>query len=58
MEQKYHKIRGIIDNLSVDMHKFIFQKNKSAGIRLRKGLQEVKELATEIRKEILDTKKL
>lgn len=58
MEKKYLKIKSIIDDLSVDMEKFLCKKNKSAGIRIRKGLQEVKDLATGIRKEILDAKKL
>ncbi len=58
MKEKYLKIKSIVENISIDMDKFTHNKNKSAGIRIRKGLQEVKELATAIRKEILDTKKL
>ena len=58
MKEKYLKIKSIVENISIDMDKITHNKNKSAGIRIRKGLQEVKELATAIRKEILDTKKL
>lgn len=45
-----------IENLKEDAEKFFEKENKSAGTRLRKGLQNVKNLAKELRQEISDMK--
>jgi len=53
MKKKYTEIRKLIDDLEIDIDKFYSKGNKSAGIRLRKKLQEVKLLAQDIRNDIL-----
>jgi hypothetical protein len=56
--EKYLKIKSILEDLEIDVDKYVNKKNKSAGLRIRKSMQEVKDLAQAIRKEILDAKKL
>lgn len=48
------KIKELVEKMSIDTDK-VFQKgNRSASIRARKNAQEVKELISVYRKEILD----
>ncbi|MBK6730519.1 MAG: histone H1 [Bacteroidetes bacterium] len=56
MEEKFAQLKSIVTILETDMEKFVHKGNKSAGIRLRKNLQEMRELATDLRKEILATR--
>ena len=51
------KIKEVIESLSVDATKFFDNKNKSAGIRARKGAQSLKGLCQDLRKEILEANK-
>lgn len=53
MKKKYDSIKKLIDDIESDIDKFYDKGNKSAGIRLRKKLQEVKLLAQDIRNDIL-----
>lgn len=53
MKKKYDVIKKLIDDLETDVDKFYTKGNKSAGIRLRKKLQEIKILSQEIRNDIL-----
>ena len=46
----------MVDSLEVDFEKFYDKKNNVAGTRVRKGMQDVKNLAQEIRLEIQDIK--
>ena len=48
-------IKVLTETLSVDTTKF-YEGNKSAGVRARKGAQELKALLQELRKEILAEK--
>ena len=52
-----NKIKEITENLSVDTTKFFDTGNKSAGTRARKAAQQIKNLCTELRKEILQESK-
>ena len=56
MEDKIDQIKKIITDTEVDLHKFVDNSNKSAGLRVRKSMQQVKVLAQDIRKIILDKK--
>ncbi|MBK8488436.1 MAG: hypothetical protein KA954_08590 [Chitinophagales bacterium] len=56
MEEKFAQLKSIVTILETDMEKFVHKGNKSAGIRLRKNLQEMRELAADLRKEILATR--
>ncbi len=46
------ELQGLVDSVSAEMEKFYDKGNKAAGTRARKGLQDLKKLAQEIRLEI------
>ena len=46
------ELQGLVDTVSAEMEKFYDKGNKAAGTRARKGLQDLKKLAQEIRLEI------
>ena len=56
MNDKYQELKRIVADLEEDVNKFNDKNNKSAGLRVRKSLQEVKLIAQDIRKFILDKK--
>lgn len=56
--EKFAELKTLIENLSDDITKFNEKGNKSAGTRVRQGLQTVKKLAQEIRLEISSAKKV
>jgi hypothetical protein len=51
--KKFTQVVKLIDSLEADVDKFYNKGNQAAGTRLRKGMQELKNLTTVIRKEIL-----
>lgn len=53
---RVEEIKNLVDETAVEMEKFYEKDNKAAGTRARKGLQELKKLAQEIRLEIQDIK--
>lgn len=53
---RFDDIKNLITSLEVDMNKFYEKGNKAAGTRARKGLQELKKLAQDVRLEIQDVK--
>ncbi len=48
------QIKELIEKMSVDTNKVYQKGNKSASIRARKHAQEIKQLISQYRKEILD----
>jgi hypothetical protein len=52
------KIKTVTEQLSIDVTKFYDNGNKSAGTRARKHAQELKALLQELRKEILEERKV
>lgn len=46
------ELKGLVDSVSAEMEKFYDKGNKAAGTRARKGLQDLKKLAQDIRLEI------
>lgn len=46
------ELQGLVDQVSAEMEKFYDKGNKAAGTRARKGLQDLKKLAQDIRLEI------
>lgn len=46
------ELKELVDGVAVEMEKFYDKGNKAAGTRARKGLQELKKLAQDIRLEI------
>jgi len=57
MEQKLAQIKAILMLAEEDMTKLLEKGNKTAGTRLRKNLQQVRELSQDIRKEVLEKRK-
>jgi hypothetical protein len=58
MENKYLELKKIVDDLQSDVDKFSNKSNKSAGIRVRKAMLDIKDLAQQIRKDVLEAKKI
>ena len=46
------ELQSLVESVSSEMEKFYDKGNKAAGTRARKGLQELKKLAQDIRLEI------
>lgn len=55
--EKFQELKTLIESLNEDATKFSEKGNKSAGTRLRQGMQELKKLAQEIRVEVSSAKK-
>ncbi len=54
--KRFDEIRDLVMSLEADFQKFYDKKNQAAGTRVRKGMQELKNLAQEIRVEVQETK--
>ena len=53
---EFEKMKQLIAESESDMKKFTESGNKAAGTRVRKNMQEIKNLGTEIRKLISEAK--
>lgn len=54
--KKFEEIKKLIESLEADAEKFYSKGNSAAGTRIRKGMQDLKNMAQAIRLEIQDTK--
>lgn len=54
--EKFESLKGLVMSLEEDFDKFYDKKNQAAGTRVRKGMQELKNLAQEIRLEVQEIK--
>ncbi len=54
--EKYTKLKELISSLEEDISKFYEKGNQAAGTRVRKGMQDLKSLAQDIRVEIQEKK--
>jgi len=54
--EKYEKLKALVLSLEADVDKFYAKSNQTAGTRIRKGMQDLKNLAQEIRVEVQDIK--
>jgi hypothetical protein len=54
---KFKELQDVLKTVEQDAARFYEKGNKAAGTRLRNGLQQIKVLATEIRKEVTSLKK-
>lgn len=57
METNFTKLKSLMAEFEADYTKFNEKGNKTAGTRARKSLQDIRNLAKEIRMEISSTKK-
>ena len=53
---RFEQVKNLILDLEGDFDKFYDKKNQAAGTRIRKGMQELKNLAQEVRVEVQDIK--
>ncbi len=56
MASMYSKLQEHVASLEDDFGKFYDKGNKAAGTRVRKGMQELKQLAQDIRVDVQDKK--
>jgi hypothetical protein len=54
---KFENLKTLVLSLEADYYKSVNNKNKSAGLRLRKGMQDLKKLAQEVRLESFEKEK-
>ena len=54
--KNYKKIQDIVSEAEGDFDKFYNKGNSAAGTRVRKAMQELKNLAQDVRKEVTDIK--
>ncbi|MCT1532338.1 histone H1 [Sphingobacterium daejeonense] len=53
---KFKELKSLVDGLEGDADKFFAKGNSAAGTRVRKGLQDIKTLAQDLRLGIQDLK--
>ena len=54
--QKFEELKSLIASLQDDADKFYTKGNSAAGTRVRKGMQDLKNIAQAIRAEVQDLK--
>ncbi|MCX3265002.1 MAG: histone H1 [Chryseobacterium sp.] len=54
--EKFAKIKELVASVETDAEKFYNAGNAAAGTRVRKGMQDLKNLAQEIRAEVTEKK--
>jgi len=54
--EKFEEIKALIESVGEDVEKFYVKGNKAAAVRIRKSMQEVKNLAQELRLHVQETK--
>jgi len=54
--KRFDELRDLVMSLEADFQKFYDKGNQAAGTRVRKGMQELKNLAQTIRVEVQDIK--
>lgn len=55
--EKFEDLKAKLAEIESEAEKFYSKGNKAAGTRLRKGLQDIKNLAQEIRVDVSEKKK-
>lgn len=54
--KRFEELKNLVMSLESDFEKFYDKSNNAAGTRVRKGMQELKNLAQEIRIEVQESK--
>lgn len=54
--KKFEELKALIASIEVDAEKFYSKGNSAAGTRVRKGMQDLKNLAQQIRSEVQEMK--
>ncbi len=53
---QFSRVKSLVDSLEDDFSKFYDKGNQAAGTRVRKGMQELKNMAQEIRTDVQNIK--
>lgn len=53
---RFEEVKNLVMSLEGDFDKFYDKKNQAAGTRVRKGMQDLKTMAQQIRSEVQDQK--
>ncbi len=53
---KFSEVSELVNSMKEDFEKFYEKGNSAAGTRVRKGMQDLKNMAQDIRKEVQDKK--
>lgn len=53
---KFNEIKAIVESVSTDVEKFYEKGNKAAAVRIRKAMQDIKNLSQELRVHVQETK--
>jgi hypothetical protein len=56
MSNRFNQLKELVEDAQEDVTKFYEKGNKAAGTRVRKAMQELKQVAQDIRVEIQDIK--
>ncbi len=54
MSKRFNELKDLVDEIQDDVSKFYEKGNKAAGTRVRKSMQQLKQVAQDIRVEIQD----
>ncbi|WP_410220039.1 histone H1 [Pedobacter sp.] len=54
--KKFAELKALVSSIESDVDKFYNKSNSAAGTRVRKGMQDLKNLAQSIRLEVQETK--
>ncbi|HUH17901.1 MULTISPECIES: histone H1 [Albibacterium] len=54
--EKFNELKSLLEGLESDADKFFNKGNSAAGTRVRKGLQELKNLSQDLRLKIQESK--
>jgi exonuclease VII small subunit len=55
--EKFKELKALVESMEDDATKFYEKGNRAAGTRIRKGMQELKKMAQDIRVEVQGMKK-
>ncbi|MBN3519455.1 histone H1 [Algoriphagus lutimaris] len=53
---RFSEVQDLVNGLEADFEKFYEKGNQAAGTRVRKGMQDLKNMAQDIRKEVQEKK--
>ena len=56
MANRFQELKGLVESLEGDFSKFYDKGNQAAGTRVRKGMQQLKNLGQDIRVEVQNIK--
>jgi hypothetical protein len=56
MSKRFDQLKSFVDDAEGDFDKFYNKGNKAAGTRVRKAMQELKQMAQDIRVEVQEKK--